>query len=87
VLRGGSWLNDARSLRSASRGASSPGNRNVIFGLRLAGGFDPQASGSPLALTAERLAQQKPSRGQSERGEVEVPKISILNKVKDYFSL
>jgi len=64
VLRGGSWFYGTLSWRSAYRDAYSPDNRNVGIGLRLAGGFDPQASGSSLALTADRLAQQKPSRAE-----------------------
>ncbi len=37
VLRGGSWINNARNLRSANRNANSPDNRNHNIGLRLAG--------------------------------------------------
>ena len=37
VLRGGSWINNARNLRSANRNANSPDNRNDNIGLRLAG--------------------------------------------------
>ena len=37
VLRGGSWINDRRNLRSANRNANSPDNRNDNIGLRLAG--------------------------------------------------
>ncbi len=43
VLRGGSWFDNARNLRSAFRDASAPDIRYDAFGLRLAGGFDPQA--------------------------------------------
>ena len=35
VLRGGSWINDARFCRSASRTGSTPENRSNITGLRL----------------------------------------------------
>ncbi|HIP83657.1 MAG TPA: formylglycine-generating enzyme family protein [Desulfocapsa sulfexigens] len=44
VLRGGSCLNFACYLRSATRFANSPGERHHHIGLRLAGGFDPQVS-------------------------------------------
>lgn len=37
VLRGGSWINNGRNLRSAYRNANTPDNRNDNIGLRLAG--------------------------------------------------
>lgn len=37
VLRGGSWNNNGRNLRSARRNANSPDNRNNNIGFRLAG--------------------------------------------------
>lgn len=37
VLRGGSWINIGRNLRSAYRNANPPDNRNDNIGLRLAG--------------------------------------------------
>jgi formylglycine-generating enzyme required for sulfatase activity len=36
VIRGGSWLDDPRSARSANRGASSPDDRDYFLGFRLA---------------------------------------------------
>ena len=36
VLRGGSWFNPGRSMRSANRGWGEPANRDDIFGFRLA---------------------------------------------------
>ena len=38
VLRGGCWLNNAQSVRSASRDRCEPGGRNRGYGFRLAGG-------------------------------------------------
>ncbi len=37
VLRGGSWINNGRNLRSARRNANEPDNRNNNIGFRLAG--------------------------------------------------
>ena len=53
VLRGGSWLNQARACRSAVRSAGDPGRRDLGIGFRLAREL-PQASraepaGSPHA--------------------------------------
>lgn len=36
VLRGGSWINNARNCRSANRNANDPGNRDDNIGFRLA---------------------------------------------------
>ena len=57
VMRGGSWINDARNARSAQRNANEPGNRNQNLGLRLARArgwagvpaFDPTAILSGMA--------------------------------------
>lgn len=35
VIRGGSWINDARNVRAAYRNANPPGDRNDNLGLRL----------------------------------------------------
>ncbi|MES9881948.1 MAG: SUMF1/EgtB/PvdO family nonheme iron enzyme [Sedimenticola sp.] len=37
VLRGGSWINNGRNLRSANRNGNEPDERNHNIGLRLAG--------------------------------------------------
>ncbi|GAB6042052.1 SUMF1/EgtB/PvdO family nonheme iron enzyme [Endothiovibrio diazotrophicus] len=37
VLRGGSWANHGRNLRSAQRNGNPPDNRNDNIGFRLAG--------------------------------------------------
>ena len=37
VLRGGSWNNNGRNLRSANRNANEPDERNHNIGFRLAG--------------------------------------------------
>ncbi|MCP5045383.1 MAG: SUMF1/EgtB/PvdO family nonheme iron enzyme [bacterium] len=36
VVRGGSWINNARNCRSAYRNRNQPGNRNDKLGFRLA---------------------------------------------------
>ena len=36
VMRGGSWNNNGRNVRSAYRNHNSPGNRNDNIGFRLA---------------------------------------------------
>jgi hypothetical protein len=36
VLRGGSWINNGRNVRSANRNRNEPGNRNNNIGFRLA---------------------------------------------------
>jgi len=60
VLRGGCWINDAPPLRSAFRDHSHPDDRFHFFGLRLAGGFNPQLGGAEAekkALGADRWAR------------------------------
>lgn len=69
VLRGSSWDGYGRDLRSACRGRGSPGARYAFFGLRLAGGLDPQASrpgqAGAGAMTADgREQNDRPVGGQ-----------------------
>jgi formylglycine-generating enzyme required for sulfatase activity len=45
VLRGGSWINDARNCRAANRNRNEPANRNNNAGFRLA--CSPQLTGKP----------------------------------------
>jgi hypothetical protein len=46
-LKGGAWSSPSQSLRSAYRVLSAPDFRYASTGLRLAGGFDPQAGREP----------------------------------------
>ncbi|EGV30882.1 Sulphatase-modifying factor protein [Thiorhodococcus drewsii AZ1] len=57
VLRGGSWNNNGRNLRSAYRNHNAPDNRNDNIGLRLAGAL-PTAEGS----TNQRPVRFRPHR-------------------------
>jgi formylglycine-generating enzyme required for sulfatase activity len=40
VVRGGSWNDNARNVRSAYRNRNEPGNRNDNLGFRCAGAHD-----------------------------------------------
>ncbi|MES9858750.1 MAG: formylglycine-generating enzyme family protein [Sedimenticola sp.] len=63
VLRGGSWFSSGRFLRSATRYGIEPGERNDSFGLRLAGGLDPQASQGASGMSADRREWSDRERG------------------------
>jgi len=72
VRRGGSWLGEPQFLRAASRYHFTPDYRFQYFGLRLAGGCDPQASRRRGAAQSadrdegteeQRGAQGSPSAG------------------------
>ena len=45
VLRGGGWINDSWSCRSASRGVYNPGYRSASLGFRLSRGSSPPGRG------------------------------------------
>ena len=62
VLRGGGWNGSGRHLRSAYRGAYIPGLSYDYFGLRLAGGRDPQA-GSLQAVSTDGLQRSEKQEG------------------------
>ncbi len=63
VLRGGSWNNNGRNLRSANRNANTPDNRNDNIGLRLAGAL--QAVRWAIGGSANQLAILSHYRGQT----------------------
>ncbi len=56
MLRGGSWINNGRNVRSANRNRNEPGNRNDNTGFRLARaqmGLDGLFSDQTVILTAQ----------------------------------
>ena len=64
VLRGGSWINDGRNLRSAQRNANDPGNRNDNLGFRLARAQEGwMALFDQTAILSPRLASGQKSSG------------------------
>ncbi|OQX12331.1 MAG: hypothetical protein BWK73_15240 [Thiothrix lacustris] len=62
MLRGGSWNNNAQSVRSANRNNNTPGNRNNNNGFRLASAQTPavaavdQMSILPVVYASRRKA-------------------------------
>jgi len=57
VVRGGSWINDARNARSAYRNANHPGNANDNLGFRLCLSSMEQNRGEPRAFMDQTLVQ------------------------------
>ena len=72
VLRGGSWIYDARYCRSADRFAYEPGYRYGSFGFRLARGL-PEAQAEPAGvegvLEARRPGDGTPGPAARQRGQ------------------
>jgi len=51
VLRGGSWINNGRNVRSAYRNMNDPSNRNDNIGFRLARAQkEPEALFDPMLI-------------------------------------
>jgi len=69
VLRGGGWILLGRYLRSAYRITFSPDSRYHSFGVRLAGGCDPQASQGARAMSADRWERSDRRSGDQGAGE------------------
>ncbi len=67
VLRGGSWYDGGRLLRSADRYGYGP-DRRGSFGLRLAGGLDPRASEGAGGMSADRRERSDRERGAQAAG-------------------
>lgn len=68
VLRGGSWINNGRNVRSANRNMNTPDNRNNNIGFRLAPAQTPKEaaldqviilSAVTAAVTAGAVAKSK----------------------------
>ena len=74
VLRGGSWLLDARFCRSAYRGWGNPGLRFILIGLRLCCSAGPRGeteSGGRVTETPPKRSGRRPARA-SAHGEVQL---------------
>ena len=64
VIRGGSWNNEARNLRSAVRNNNGPGNRNSNVGFRLSSSRQRR---SFIIFVKERLGQMPDVYGRQAR--------------------
>ena len=65
VLRGGSWINNGRNVRSAYRNFNDPGNRNFNIGFRLARAQD---SAGWLCLTRRSSCPRLRGKNHMARG-------------------
>lgn len=67
VLRGGSWNNNARNVRSAYHNANDPGNRNDNLGFRCArahdrtGGSTPEQTDLPAISSMDGESEGSPT--------------------------
>ena len=69
VLRGGSWINNGRNVRSAYRFHFGPGNRYRSYGFRLALGPEPwqdeRAGRGGAGQTAREASGGREKRGRA----------------------
>jgi formylglycine-generating enzyme required for sulfatase activity len=83
VVRGGSWLSEARSARSAYRDGRLPGNRLDILGFRLARGQPAQPAELELSKLAERAEPAGPRRAEPARDGRASPPAVLENDASD----
>ena len=64
VIRGGSWINDARNVRAAYRNHDHPSNRNDNRGFRLARAPEPaEPAPDPTAILSDPIQVGKKQVG------------------------